>query len=114
MISTSEDLHVRVWGAGEPIVLVHGSNSADPGLIWARQQELARRYRLYVPDRRGYGESPPAERKDFEVDIQDLIALLGGGAHLVGLSYGGVVSMLAAARRPDLVRSLTVIEPPAF
>jgi pimeloyl-ACP methyl ester carboxylesterase len=40
--------------------------------------------------------------------------LLSGGAHLVGHSYGGVVSMLAAAQRPEAVRSLTVIEPPAF
>ena len=34
--------------------------------------------------------------------------------HLVGHSYGGVVSLLAAARRPEAVRSLTVIEPPCF
>src|SRR5262249_56751670 len=35
-------------------------------------------------------------------------------AHLVGHSYGGVVSLLAAARQPSAVRSLCVIEPPAF
>jgi pimeloyl-ACP methyl ester carboxylesterase len=34
--------------------------------------------------------------------------------HLVGHSYGGVISLLAAAHRPEAVRSLTVIEPPAF
>ena len=36
------------------------------------------------------------------------------GAHLVGFSYGGIVALTAAARRPDLVYSLTVIEPPAL
>jgi pimeloyl-ACP methyl ester carboxylesterase len=36
------------------------------------------------------------------------------GTHLVGHSYGGVISLLAAARRPDLLRSLTVIEPPCL
>ena len=41
-------------------------------------------------------------------------AAVGGGAHLVGFSYGGIVAMVAAARRPELVRSLTVIEPPAL
>ena len=40
-------------------------------------------------------------------------AELGPGSHLVGHSYGGVISLLAAARRPDAVRSLTVVEPPA-
>ena len=36
------------------------------------------------------------------------------GTHLVGHSYGGVISLLAAAKEPELFRSLTVIEPPAF
>ena len=38
---------------------------------------------------------------------------LGGGAHLVGHSYGGVIALLTAAAVPERVRSLTVIEPPA-
>ena len=40
--------------------------------------------------------------------------LLGEGMHLVGHSYGAVISLLAAAERPEAVRSLTVVEPPAF
>ena len=36
------------------------------------------------------------------------------GTHLVGHSYGGVIALLAAARRPERLRSLTVIEPPAL
>src|SRR5262245_24534051 len=109
-----DNLHVRVWGEGEPIVLVHGSNTADPGVIWARQRSLAERYQLLIPDRRGYGASPPVAQKSFDVDVRDIVALLGAGAHLVGLSYGGVLALLAASRRPELVRSLTVIEPPAL
>src|SRR4029450_5891838 len=65
-------------------------------------------------DRRGYGESPPAERVDFDSQAQDVCALLGDGAHLVGHSYGGLLCLLAAARQPDAIESLTVIEPPAF
>src|SRR5439155_5625358 len=34
--------------------------------------------------------------------------------HVVGVSYGAVVSLLAAALDPEHVRSLTLIEPPAF
>ena len=43
-----------------------------------------------------------------------LAALLRPGDHLVGHSYGGVVSLLAAALRPDALCSLTVIEPPCL
>lgn len=48
------------------------------------------------------------------MDAGDVAEVLGAGAHLVGHSYGGVVALLAAARRPEAVRSLAVIEPPAF
>ena len=112
------ELHVDLWGdRGVPVLLVHGSVT-NGEMTWGQQRPLARRYRLYVMDRRGYHPNPPAEREDFEVDSRDVVELLGangaGGMHLVGHSYGGVISLLAAARRPGLVRSLTVIEPPAF
>jgi pimeloyl-ACP methyl ester carboxylesterase len=67
-----------------------------------------------VPDRPGFGTGPLVERVDFAVDAPLVAQLFGSGVHLVGHSYGGVVSLLAAAQRPEAVRSLTVIEPPAF
>src|SRR5437773_90699 len=57
---------------------------------------------------------PLLERIDFEEQAEELAPLLGDRAHLVGHSYGAVISLLMAARRPGLVRSLTVSEPPAF
>ncbi|WP_352231486.1 alpha/beta fold hydrolase [Actinomadura sp. NBRC 104425] len=81
------------------------------------QRPLADAYRLLMVDRRGHGASPDIDRTDYEVDADDIVGLLTGvpgGAHLVGHSYGGVAVMLAAARRPDLVRSLTLIQPGAL
>jgi pimeloyl-ACP methyl ester carboxylesterase len=106
-------VHVTVWGDGEPAVLVHGSFSRGEE-TWRAQRPLADRYKLQLIDRRGFGSSPANGRVDFEPDAADVAELLGDGAHLVGHSYGGVVSLLAAALRPDAVRSLVVIEPPAF
>jgi pimeloyl-ACP methyl ester carboxylesterase len=106
-------VHVTVWGDGEPAVFVHGSFGWGEE-TWREQRPLAERYKLFVVDRRGFGSSPANGRVDFERDAADVAELLGDGAHLVGHSYGGVVSLLAAARRPDAVRSLIVIEPPAF
>ncbi len=46
------------------------------------------------------------------MDLPDLLELMeeGAGAHLVGHSYGGPVVAAAASRRPDLVRSLVLLE----
>ncbi|HEU5279964.1 MAG TPA: alpha/beta fold hydrolase [Gaiellaceae bacterium] len=106
-------LNVTVWGDGEPAVFVHGSFGWGSE-TWREQRPLADDYRLLLVDRRGFGASPPDGRVDFERDAVDVAEVLGDGAHLVGHSYGGVVSLLAAARRPEAVRSLTVIEPPAL
>lgn len=109
------DVPVEVWGEGEPVILLHGSGAPTPvSAVWSRQRPLAERYRLIIPTRRGYGDRSVAMQTDIEGDVADLLSLLGEGAHLVGFSYGGIVALTAAARRPDLVRSLTVIEPPAL
>jgi pimeloyl-ACP methyl ester carboxylesterase len=112
-VRTTAGVHVTVWGEGDPAVFVHGSFGWGEE-TWREQRPLAEHYRLLLIDRRGFGESPPDGRVDFARDAVDVAELLEGGAHLVGHSYGGVVSLLAAARRPDAVRSLTLIEPPAF
>ena len=106
-------MHVERWGVGPRVVLVHGA-VADGNGTWLLQRPLADRFELVVPDRPGYGQNPRIEYEDFEADAPLVADLLEGGAHLVGHSYGGVISLLAAAARPDAVRSLTVIEPPAF
>ncbi len=96
----------------ERLVLVHGSVVAAAA-TWQAQQTLADRFELVVLERPGFPPGPPVERVDFEVDAELVAALVEPGDHLVGHSYGGVVCLLAAARRPEALRSLTVIEPPA-
>lgn len=96
----------------ERLVLVHGSVVGGRA-TWAAQRPLAERFRLHVVDRPGFPPNPPVDRVDFERDAELVADLLEPGDHLVGHSYGGVISLLAAAARPDALRSLTVIEPPA-
>ena len=112
-MSAAAPVHVTVWGNGEAAVLVHGSFGWGDE-TWREQRPLGDDYRLLLIDRRGFGESRADGRVDFERDADDVAELLDDGAHLVGHSYGGVVSLLATARRPEAVRSLTLIEPPAF
>lgn len=108
------DLSVHTWGSGTPVVLVHGSLTTGVD-EWQAQEPLADDgFRLLALDRRGYGTSPPADGEDFLRDGEDVAAVLGDGAHLVGHSYGGLGAMVAAAHRPESTRSLTLLEPPAF
>jgi pimeloyl-ACP methyl ester carboxylesterase len=118
------------------LLLVHGS-VVNAELTWGAQKPLAERFEIVMPNRRGFPPGPDVERVDFadeavwleqflEADAGSVAGKAGdarredrgpcGAArtHLVGHSYGGVISLLAAARRPELLRSLTVIEPPAF
>src|SRR6187549_3389494 len=93
------------------LVLVHGS-VMNGATTWGAQRPLAESYDLVVLNRPGFPPGPPIERVDFEEQAGWLSDGLEPGDHLCGHSYGGVVSLLAAASRPDL-GSLTVIEPPA-
>jgi pimeloyl-ACP methyl ester carboxylesterase len=95
------------------LLLVHGS-VVNAELTWSAQKPLAERFEIVAPNRRGFPPGPEVERVDFEDEAVWLEEFLEPGTHLVGHSYGGVIALLAAARRPELVRSLTVIEPPAF
>src|SRR5882757_4995569 len=104
-------MHVHRWGAGPPVVLVHGAILGGRE-AWRTQRPLTERWTLLAPDRPGHGQSPPA-RQDFETESV-LVAeqLLDQPVHLVGMSYGAIISMYAAALRPEHVRSLTIVEPP--
>jgi pimeloyl-ACP methyl ester carboxylesterase len=91
-------------------VLVHGS-VVGAARTWRHQSALAEHWTLCLPNRPGFGASPPLARGDFESEAPAIAELLGDGAHLVGHSYGAVIVLYAAALRPHAVRSLTVSEP---
>ena len=98
---------------GAPVVLlIHGlQDSLDSfaGLV----DELVPEHTVVAYDRRGWGRSraddPPTSLADHAQDAVD--ALGGRRATVVGHSYGGVVGLMAAATRPDVVASLAVFEP---
>jgi len=111
-----EPIAFEVIGDGEPVILVHG-DFANGRLAWSRQIDtLGRLFRLIVVDRRGNGRSPRALGYTIAGDADDILdvtARIGVDSfHLIGQSYGGVVALEIARRRPRAISSLHLIEPP--
>jgi 3-oxoadipate enol-lactonase len=108
-------LYYEEHGAGpEAIVLAHG-------LLWscrmfdAQVAALQDRYRCIAFDFRGQGQSE-VTRSGYDMDTlaadtATLIGALGSApCHFVGLSMGGFIGLRLAARRPELIRSLMILE----
>jgi 3-oxoadipate enol-lactonase len=101
-------------GTGVPIVFSHGFLWS--GRMFAPQlAALSATHRCITYDHRGQGQSPlSAEPYDMERLYEDAAALIEklgvGPCHFVGLSMGGFVGLRLASRRPDLLRSLVLIE----
>ena len=101
-------------GDGPEILLVHGG--ASPDATWGALAPLGARWTLASVHRRGYAPSPePLDgRQDFDVDALDILPLLASRPHVVAHSYGALGTLIATTRRPEQVRSLTLIEPPLY
>ena len=105
----------RVWGGGEPLVLLHGGSGS--WTHWIRNiAELSRHYELWIPDIPGLGASAMPPEPFNPASIAAVIAagldeLLPDGARLriAGFSFGGHIAGLLAARRGDRVHCLTLI-----
>jgi len=100
---------------GETLALSHGL-LWNTSLFAPQIAALRSRYRCLAWDHRGQGRSAADHRNCIGIELvsQDAIALLeklgNGPVHLAGLSMGGFVAMRIAARRPDLVRKLILLE----
>nr|WP_055508244.1 alpha/beta hydrolase [Nonomuraea pusilla] len=103
--------------AGEPVLFVHG-NVSSAGFWRDAMAALPERYRPLAADLRGFGDTDPepvdATRglRDFSDDLAELVAALDlEGVHLVGWSMGGGVVLQLLRDHPELVRSVTLVNP---
>ncbi|MEU4249193.1 alpha/beta fold hydrolase [Amycolatopsis sp. NPDC026612] len=115
-------LHVRrtPGSDGVPAVYVHGLGGSSTN--WTDLAALLAPVAAgSAPDLPGFGSSEPEKGFDFSLQAYaDVVARHietgfpgAGGApvHLFGNSMGGAISLLVAAQRPELVKTLTLISP---
>lgn len=114
ILANGVHLYYEEYGAGDDtIVFAHG-------LLWSHKMfeaqisVLSMSYRVIAYDHRGQGKSEVKAPFDMDTVSDDAIALIEvlqlGKVHFAGLSMGGFVGMRLAARRPDLVKSLILME----
>jgi pimeloyl-ACP methyl ester carboxylesterase len=111
--------HTQVLGdEGPPVVMLHGLLVGSlTTWYFGAAPRLARAHRVLLYDLRGHGKSDrPASGYDVATMTGDLEALLDDfsaePATLVGHSYGALVALRLALRRPERVRRLALVEAP--
>lgn len=108
-------LRWEVGGAGPLVVCLHGLGLTGNSFA-ALGRQLEDGYRILRLDQRGYGCSDDlAEVPELATFADDAAAVIEaegtGGAHVLGNSFGALVALALARRRPELVRSLILISP---
>ncbi|MEP7738320.1 alpha/beta hydrolase [Nocardioides sp. 31GB23] len=110
-------LEVEVSGRGEPVVVLQTALDADELRPLGRHLATPGRHRVLQYHRRGYaGSSAPRGRPSLARDAADaaeVVRAMGvAPAHVVGVSYSAAVALRLAHTDPELVHSLSVVEPP--
>jgi pimeloyl-ACP methyl ester carboxylesterase len=102
--------------AAEPALFVHGLGGASSN--WTDLAGYLREYLdIEAIDLMGHGRSGPAPDDNYSPEAQAAVVIAyleqsrRGPVHLVANSMGGAVSIIVAAQRPDLLRTLTLISP---
>jgi pimeloyl-ACP methyl ester carboxylesterase len=109
------DLRYFTGGEGVPLLLVHGLGGSAANWV-ELVASAAGRYRVIVPDLPGHGGSARAQAGSGMTDFADVVAGLlehedTGAVLVAGHSFGGLVALRLAQRRPELVRGLLLAAP---
>ncbi len=99
-------------GSGEPILFIHGGHSNADELLFQKGYDTSK-YRLIMPSRPGYGNTPlagfaqPREAADLIASLMNALEI--EEAIVVGISAGGLTAISLAAYYPRRVKKLVLI-----
>lgn len=108
-------LHYDEMGSGPETIVFSHSYLVDRTHFYPQMQALRDRYRCLAYDHRGHGRSEVTEGGyDMENLYGDAVAFIQGmdcaPCHFVGLSTGGFIGLRLGIRRPDLLKTLVLMD----
>ena len=109
-------LFLRRVGVGRPSIVFESGGASSSAMWWPLQDRLADLATVVAYDRAGLGWSDPAPLprriEDRAADLHAMLVAAGVPAPyvLVGLSYGGPLIRIFAARHPELVAGLVFVD----
>jgi pimeloyl-ACP methyl ester carboxylesterase len=107
-------MYYEIYGAGPPLVLVHGAFSAIGTSFGGLIPILAKHRRVIAFELQGHGRTADIDRplsvETMAEDVASAIRELGfDSVDLLGYSMGGSVALHAVIRHPEVVRKLVLI-----
>jgi non-heme chloroperoxidase len=119
-VNAGVELNVLEWGAGPPVVLIHGLPGS--AYLWGSfaASLAARGFRVIAYDRLGYGHSDPRSDDDYTVAAngRELRALLDAmelrDVTLAGWSFGGATAITAALEDPTRIARIALLASPGL
>jgi 3-oxoadipate enol-lactonase len=107
-------MHYTERGDGPTVIALHPATVTQAEMGWISATLVHEGYNVVMPDQRGHGATPnPAPDMHLSRMVDDLLEFsyrLGRSPlHGIGYSMGGAVLLYAAARQPDLFRSLALL-----
>jgi lipase len=110
-------LHVHEWGDRDapPLVALHGVAAHGRRFRRLAEERLARRFRVLAPDLRGHGRSewqPPWTIATHVADVVETLDSFGiSRPDWLGHSFGGRLLLELAARAPERLRRVALLDP---
>jgi 4,5:9,10-diseco-3-hydroxy-5,9,17-trioxoandrosta-1(10),2-diene-4-oate hydrolase len=107
------DIRYFTGGEGDPLVVIHGGGDGASG--WLESvAPLCKKYRVYVPDLPGFGQSQQMGDKQeisrYVEFVEDFSSSLGlDSFHLMGHSIGGSIALRYALKFPHRIGKLVLV-----
>ena len=110
-------LHLHEWGDANapPLVCLHGVTAFGGRYKQLAEERWAKRFHVIAPDLRGHGRSGWEPPWTFETHVADLIETIDDlgidQPDWVGHSFGGRLLLELAARHPERMRRVVLLDP---